>query len=401
MSRSRPDLSWAGIDDGDPANDPPEVREYAATRGGSAGPTGPKSAANPPTDPFDAGMRLSDLVRAELPDVAYVLAGVVPEGLTVLAGRPKSGKSWIGMQLAICVASAAPCLGSGACVARPVLHLALEDTRRRYRDRAKMQLGALRLAAPSDLEVRTNWPRAGSGGLTRLAEWYADHRGGLVVIDTLARFRDPQSGRGSSYDTDYDAIASVKALADRHEGAALVIHHTRKAVADDPFDEVSGTLGINGAADGLLVLDRQRGADNAALYATGRDLPETTITLSWSGSKGVWSLLSRADGIERPDRTSAPNKVGRCATWLRFCLTTFAFPDGELAKGAERNDYTAEDVKRAKAMLRKESPPLRAKARGFGGEWWNWIGDDVPDRTEAARRELLGETAETTETGAA
>jgi hypothetical protein len=258
-----------------------------------------------------------------------------------------------------------------------------------------MQLPALGVNPPPTLEVRTSWPRAGKGGLTRLAEWFRDQPRGVVVIDTLARFRDPPSGRGSSYDQDYAAVSEVKTLADQYGGAALLIHHTRKGGAEDPFDEVSGTLGLNGAADGLMVLDRQRGANGAALYVTGRDLPEATLSLTWDAASGLWSLVSRADGIERPERAAAPNKVERCAAWLKTFLTAYAFPDEEILAAAKEHDFTPEDVKRAKAALRKDDPRLNSKARGFQGQWWNWIGSGVPDRTEAARGELLGETTDT------
>lgn len=355
--------------------------------------------ASAPADPFDVGMTLAELVRADLPAVSFVLGGVLPEGLSILAGRPKGGKSWLAMMVAICVAVGTLCLGARSVAPRPVLHLALEDTRRRYRDRALMQLPAIGATAPATLEVRTSWPRAGKGGLLRLAEWFKDHPGGLVIVDTLAKFRDPPSGRGSSYDEDYHAVSELKALADQNDGAVLVIHHTRKGAAEDPFDEVSGTLGINGAADSLMVLDRQRGADSAALYLTGRDLADATLSLTWDGCKGLWSLVSRADGIERPERVATPGKVDRCAAWLKTFLTAFAFPDSEILTAAQRSAFTPEDVKRAKAALRKETPALRSKARGFGGTWWNWIGTDVPDRTEAAKRELLGDTTETTDTG--
>jgi hypothetical protein len=99
-------------------------------------PKGGKEAAHTPADPFDPGITLEQLMLADLPAGAFALAGVLPEGLSILAGRPKGGKSWLAMMMALCVACGLPCLGGAAGAARPVLHLALEDTRRRYSDRA-------------------------------------------------------------------------------------------------------------------------------------------------------------------------------------------------------------------------------------------------------------------------
>jgi hypothetical protein len=359
---------------------------------------GLKVRAEPPTngkrtaqksDPFDPGITLADLLAADLPAPRFVIPRALPEGLSILAGRPKQGKSWLAMLHAICTAGGIPCFGERV-EARDVLHLALEDTRCRYRDRARKMLAALGAVNTDRLDVRTNWPRAGSGGLARLAEWFSEHRGGLVILDTLARFRDPSKGRGS-YEEDYLAVSSLKGLADEYGAGIEVVTHTRKGAADDRFDEVSGTLGINGAADALMVLDRQRGADAAALYLTGRDLPDETLTLAWGRETGLWSLQSRADGIERPDHKAAPPKVDQCIAFLKTFLTAFAFPDTEILAAAKRQGFTFDDVKEAKTQRRKGDPPLVSHKRGFGvAMWWNWIGRKPrPDRPEAAVEELM------------
>ena len=347
-------------------------------------------------DTFDPGISLADLVKTDLAPPRFVVNDLLPEGLTILAGRPKQGKSWLAMLSGINVASGSRCLGTEIVTGRDVLHLALEDTRRRYKDRAVKMLTGLGTNPPERLEVRTNWPRAGSGGLSGIEEWLKAHKGGLVIIDTLARFRDPPKNRGNSYDEDYRALSELKSLADKYEAAILVIHHTRKGSAEDPFDEISGTLGINGAADGLMVLDRQRGVDSAALYITGRDLPDQTISLAWNGDSGLWAFVNRADGIERPERMEGKSekKIERCASWLlKAGLEYFAFTDSELTHAGEKQGFTPDNIKRAKMELRKNNPPLHSRKRGFGeGEWWNWIGEYTrppPDRTPEALSELL------------
>lgn len=344
----------------------------------------------PADDPFDPGISLTALLAADLPPPQFVIPRVLPEGLSVLAGRPKQGKSWLAMLHAICTAGGINCFGESV-ETRDVLHLALEDTRCRYRDRARKIVSAIGPVDSSRLNVRTSWPRAGNGGLIRIAEWLTDHPGGLIEIDTLARFRDPSKGRGNSYDEDYRALSELKGLADRYGAGIEVVTHTRKSAADDPFDEVSGTLGINGAADAIMVLDRHRGADVAALYLTGRDLPDETLTLSWEKDAGLWSLVSRVDGIDRPDRKAAPNKVEKCIAFLRPWLATFSFPDAEVIAGAKLRGFSFDDVKESKTLLRKEDPPLVSRKRGFGDAvWWNWIGLEAkPDRSENALAEFM------------
>jgi hypothetical protein len=66
------------------------------------------------------------------------------------------------------------------------------------------------------------------------------------------------------------------------------VHHTRKAESSDFVDSVSGSQGIAGSADFLLVLSRKRHSDEALLSVTGRDIVEAEYALTVTD--GVWQL---------------------------------------------------------------------------------------------------------------
>jgi hypothetical protein len=342
---------------------------------------------------LDDGITLVDLMSADLPEPRFLVAGVLPDGLSVLAARPKSGKSWFALQVAVAVSLGKPCLGGCETQPADVLYLALEDTRRRLKARAERILAATGWRPNQRLDLRVSWPRAGAGGLPLIAEWLEAHRGGLVIVDTLAKFRDP-GDRGNAYHADYQAVADLKTLADQFEAAALAIHHTRKGAADDPFDEVSGTLGINGAADSIMVLDRNRGADSGAVYLTGRDISEQTFSLKWDAAGGLWSVASRGDGITRLEKPRPATKADQCAEWLVGFLGGFAWPDGEIIEEAGRVGFTDDNVKEAKARLRKADPPLKSKPAGKAGAWWNWIGTIRPPDRPARGADQAPETPE-------
>ena len=83
----------------------------------------------------------------------------------------------------------------------------------------------------------------------------------LVIIDTLQKVRDSKgsTGKAGMYGNDYDDISSIKRIADEYNIAVLAIHHLRKLKdSDDPFNEVSGSTGIIGAADTNFILKRKR-----------------------------------------------------------------------------------------------------------------------------------------------
>lgn len=61
--------------------------------------------------------------------------------------------------------------------------------------------------------------------------------------------------------------------------------------ADDPLDTISGTTGLTGCADGILILKRERRRHDAALLAFGRDLEDAELALKWDPLI-TWSLMA-------------------------------------------------------------------------------------------------------------
>lgn len=229
----------------------------------------------------------AELVTLTLPEPRWAVGGVLPEGLAVLAGNPKAGKSWLALGLACAVASGGQYIGQ-ATERGGVLFIGLEDTRRRLQGR----LNALG-AAPEALELVTEWPRADEGGLSALDAWLTEHpETRLVVVDTWGKFRAPRQPGQDVYESDYTRAGELKTLADRHSVTILIIHHTRKSEAVDFIAAVSGSFGLTGSADSVLVLSRTRGQADAVLRLSGRDLDEQELALGFS--EGVWSYLGSA-----------------------------------------------------------------------------------------------------------
>jgi hypothetical protein len=239
-------------------------------------------------------MTATALLDADLKDAPCVVAGIIPEGMSILAGKPKLGKSWLALALGLNVALGRQALDRLEAQCGDVLYLALEDTKKRLRGRLRKLLP--HGEKPDRLHFQTAWPRQDQGGHEAIEKWLTEHpETRLVIIDTWPKFR---SGRGRSqdvYEVDYQHSAEVKALADKHQIAILIVCHCRKLAADDPLDSVSGTLGLTGCADAVLVLKRERGQHDAALFVTGRDIDEQELALRWNKEEARWSLLGEAD----------------------------------------------------------------------------------------------------------
>ncbi|HUY53597.1 MAG TPA: AAA family ATPase, partial [Candidatus Nanopelagicaceae bacterium] len=237
-----------------------------------------------------------ELATMDIPPIQWVVPGLLPEGCVLLAGRPKTGKSWLALLIALSVASEEgrvlghEVLGSGS-----VLYFALEDTRARLRRRLD-QLEPDRSRWPERLHF-AEAAKPGPEGITAINSWCqqrADKKDPvrLIVVDTLGRMRNSPKANASVYHEDLEAIAPLHALAGRWHCVVILVDHQRKAAAEDIFDTVTGSLAKTGTVDGTWVLERLRGQNGAKLSITHRDMEETEMALEFDASRGLWSPMA-------------------------------------------------------------------------------------------------------------
>jgi hypothetical protein len=242
----------------------------------------------------------ADLVAKEFKPPKWAVPDFVPEGLSILAGRPKVGKSWMALDFAIAAAAGTAALGSAPCEGGDVLLIALEDTERRLNGRIKAVLQGA--PAPASLTIATQWRRADDEGLHDLRVWLATHRNArLVLIDTLQMIRGRPDRDFGVYANDYAAINGFKKLADEFGVPILLVHHLRKESASDPLDAVSGTAGLTGSADTILVLKREPNDPFGILYVRGRDVIESETAIQFDNATGKWARLGAAQDFRKSE----------------------------------------------------------------------------------------------------
>ncbi|WP_338051795.1 AAA family ATPase [Pseudonocardia acidicola] len=231
-----------------------------------------------------------ELMGMDFPDPRWAVPGIVCEGVTLFAGPPKVGKSWLALGLGLDIAAGRPALGCLPVEQGPVLYLALEDTPRRLQSRIRTVLAGR--PAPAGLTLSIACPPIPAGGDAVLVDWLDAHPDArLVVIDVFAKVRGTPPPGVAAYDADYAAMTRIKRIADHYGVAMLLVHHVRKAAADDFLATVSGTNGLAGAADAVLVLERARAQADGVLHVTGRDVDETDYALSFDPTAGAWRTL--------------------------------------------------------------------------------------------------------------
>lgn len=195
--------------------------------------------------------------------------GLIAEGLTMLCGASKIGKSWLVLQMCVAVANGTLFLGRQTSPGA-VLYLAYEDSERRIQSRLQRQESV----TGGNLQFDTHIIGLDAGLLSALDSWIINNPPArLIVIDTLQKIRGQIPGRANAYAADYSTMSKLKAFADKHHVAVVVVHHLNKMRdVDDPFDKISGSTGLMGCADTTILVARKRGEDDATVTFVGRDV---------------------------------------------------------------------------------------------------------------------------------
>lgn len=291
----------------------------AVLRGRAAARTPPREEVKQPAPgPVLRVVSARDLLTREWPEPEWLVPGLLPVGLTLLAGRPKVGKSWLALQLVQAVSAGGVFLGEPVEPA-PCLYLALEDSPRRLANRMKMQ-GWQALDAPADFvsvgEARDVLPLNGrNGGATALAATIRAGGYRLIAIDTLSR---AVAGDQNAADVMTAALTPLQEAAHEHSAAVLLVdHHNKMGAANpygggpgmellpDPVQNVLGSTAKAAMADCLWGLYKSQGKAGAVLAVVGRDVEERQLALKQDGLTKCWQSEGDADAVRVSDARRA------------------------------------------------------------------------------------------------
>ncbi len=232
------------------------------------------------------------IMNTPMKPIEYCVDGLISQGLFVLAGAPKVGKSWLALDMCLSIAKGEKVLGKETLCGHAV-YLSLEDSLIRLQNRLYELTDE-----PSDNLNFAIMAESISNGLPEQIEYCRKRFDDLkiVVIDTLQKVRNESE---SSYSSDYKELSVMKALADKLGIAIVLVHHTRKCSDSDPFNMISGSTGLSGCVDGSMVLiESKRGSRKAKLHCVGRDIENQEINVVFENSR--WKVSDDIKNV-KPD----------------------------------------------------------------------------------------------------
>lgn len=215
------------------------------------------------------------LVDTELPPSRFLVDNMIGEGLTLLTGDPKIGKSVLVYQLATNIANGTNFLNRKT-LEGEVLYISLEDTYARLKNRL-LTMGCV---VTGSLFLAIDSPRLGEGLTAAIRQFKQEHPSlVLIIIDTLQWVR--RVGKALSYENDVNEMGELKTLCKDLDISIIVVHHNNRSEFASGLAKISGTSGLAATADTILLLKRGIGSDNATLDFTGKDVSADKIYLKF------------------------------------------------------------------------------------------------------------------------
>lgn len=265
----------------------------------AAGSTTPKPTAAAPKGPKPLERNeAKGIYNADFPDPQPIVDPILYPGLTILGGRPKAGKSFLALQLAVAVNS-----GGKLCRYLEVhkvcrcLYVSLEDRKRQIRARLR-RLAQVNELAKLDFVFELDPLMA--GGAAQLDRELTERPVDVVILDSLlAAVKQAKRQNIDVMQADYNIVAILREIAEKHSLALVVVAHTRKA-AGDFLDSIQGTSGTTAAADAIWVLQRTP-EGTATLSVTGREVTTSTFGMKREDGNPAWVITGEGDEVTQSE----------------------------------------------------------------------------------------------------
>ena len=243
------------------------------------------------------GLDMHVLMNTEIAPLKYAIRPILPEGFVCIAGRPKAMKSWTMLKIAYAVVNGVDFMGHKT-EQGDVLYLALEDSKRRIKDRL-LKMGEDKSKHPTIL-LANDVPYLGFGFEESIERWIEQSENPrLIIIDTLARIK-PRQGKksGTAYDLDNELLNKLQTIAIQKNITIAFVTHLSKQSTDYSWDRIQGSVGMQGMTDAMWLIDRGDTSKNASITGRGRDIEDFEYAVKWNEDKYQYDFEGNLQIVE-------------------------------------------------------------------------------------------------------
>jgi hypothetical protein len=322
-------------------------------------------------------MKVSDIkASGEADTVPFLVESLLPRGgLSVLAAKPKQGKSSFARYLAVCVAKGEPCI-SLPTEKGDVLLISLEDPRSHVVNCLdglgydEQKDGLIEIVNKLSVNTTDNF-QALEDALS------ARPNVALVIIDHLTKFL--RVGDIMDYDKMQAGFMKVRQIADKFANVHILsLVHCKKVQQSDPFDGILGSTSLRGEPDTNIVIFQAEGSNQRLLTAEtriGKFIPPSVLHSELVEIKksdviksfalgGVYDEMKAAQAEKKETKKKKDTIESRIVAYLQSCKNhtakRTAIMDAENVKGK------AEDKAEVLTILQKAGAIEIIEGKGKG-----------------------------------
>lgn len=237
------------------------------------------------------------LLRQPLAEPDWIVPGLLPVGVSLLAGPVSVNKALLANQLGLNVASGTPFLHRYPVCQGRVLYLALAESSVQVRGRALNLLNQQR--SPEAFHLAFQWSPFRQGGLADLEDTIASLEGlRLVIIDPLEfvqplRHESSVASRwrqASFSETALSFFVPLREIAARYKLALLLLHHLVDERAHHQRDPLAGLspTGLTAASACNLLMSPRADAQRCELHLAGVHVAERRLHLVYDSARSEW-----------------------------------------------------------------------------------------------------------------
>lgn len=226
-----------------------------------------------------------ELMDKSLPELkTFVGVGsdqpLLVEGTCILSAKPKLGKSWFALSICLAVANGQDFLGykTKQC---STLYLDLETNEVIQQRRLKRALNGQ--PVPGKFYIASETYTLNEGFAEQIESYLQEDPDiGIIVVDVFQKIRSPAKGlKETEYEHAYRDFTPLNELAKKHHISIILVMHDRKSVdPDDPFSNILGSIGLQGATDQMIIMYRKRKGNPIHIAVKGKtidSLPEMDV----------------------------------------------------------------------------------------------------------------------------
>lgn len=238
-----------------------------------------------------------DLMDKDIPEpVVYVGVGrddpLLVEGTCILSAKPKLGKSWfvLGLCLAICRGEEFLGYQTKQC---SCLYLDLETSESLQKKRLKKATGDK--PVPDNFYLDTETDNLEDGFVDQIKNYLdQDPSIGVIIVDVFAIIRSKQDTKNkeNEYQHSYRDIIPLNNLAqERHISIILVCHDRKMVDENDPFSNILGSTGLQGAVSQMIVMFRKRKGEPITIAIKGKTIDALPVIYTQL-EEGQWKVVA-------------------------------------------------------------------------------------------------------------